>query len=54
MANFCTKCGNPINECTCTGTAVPKKQNFMTIRDFFGVRESDNILNWERNNFVRQ
>lgn len=45
MANFCTKCGNPIGECTCAATRAPaKKSNFMTIRDFFGVRESDNHL----------
>lgn len=45
MANFCTKCGNPLSECTCAAAKAPvKKSNFMTIRDFFGVRESDNHL----------
>lgn len=53
MANFCTKCGNPLSECTCQKTNAPAKSNFMTIRDYFGIRESDNHLStsdcFERN-----
>jgi len=44
MANFCSKCGNPLEQCTCsTGTIGTPKQfnNRVGITDFFGVGDSN-------------
>lgn len=41
MAKFCTRCGKPLDQCTCGGTSSYHPSNRMTAKDFFGLRESD-------------
>lgn len=51
MAKFCTKCGKPLDECTCEKSAVGNASFFASLKNRMGIGEpeTNNAPVYEKN-----